>query len=84
MKNLKELELMIERQKEKLLTLSRRIIPHLTSDDILQPQDYPELEYNPEFRFEEGFLMGLESALFALRSDFGVQIPNKSHNMPLP
>ena len=67
MQNLKELEQMIERQKEKLLTLSRRIIPHLTSDDILQPQDYPELEYNPEFRFEEGYLMGLESALCALR-----------------
>lgn len=67
MQNLKELELMIEMQKEKLLMLSRRIIPHLTSDDILQPQDYPELEYNPEFRFEEGYLMGLESALCALR-----------------
>jgi hypothetical protein len=59
---------MVERQKEKLLQLSRGIIPYLTYEDILQPQDFPELEQNPEFRFEEGYLMGLESVYFALRA----------------
>lgn len=66
----KEIEEMIEVQKQKLLLLSRRIIPHLTPDDLLQPQDFPELEQNPEFRFEEGYLMGLESALCALRYSY--------------
>jgi hypothetical protein len=49
-------------QKEKLLKLARRIIPHLTQDDILQPNDFPELENNPIFRYEEGVCEGLLTA----------------------
>ena len=49
-------------QKEKLLNLARRIIPHLTQDDILQPCDFPELENNPIFRYEEGVCEGLLTA----------------------
>jgi hypothetical protein len=64
----KELMEMVEAQKSKLLASACRIFPHLTLDDILQPQDYPELETDAEFRFEEGFLMGLESSLAAVRA----------------
>lgn len=49
-------------QKEKLLNMARRIIPHLTQDDILQPCDFPELENNPVFRHEEGVCEGLLTA----------------------
>ncbi len=60
------LEKMVTFEREKLLALARRINPLLTSDDILQPQDFAELEQNPEFRYQEGVCIGLESALSAL------------------
>lgn len=63
-----ELQQMVEGQREKLLQSARAIVANLTLDDILQPQDYVELETNAEFRFEEGYLMGLESALATLRA----------------
>ena len=62
-------EELISLQKETLLRLGREIIPHLTSDDLLQPNDYEELELNPYFRYEEGVLAGMQTvqtALFAL------------------
>ena len=60
------LEEMIEQQRAKLLKLGREIIPHLTSDDILQPNDFPELENHPVFRYEEGILAGLLAAQLGL------------------
>jgi hypothetical protein len=49
-------------QKEKLLKFGRKIVPNLTSDDVLQPNDFPELENHPLFRYEEGVLEGLLTA----------------------
>ena len=75
------LEELIDAQRELLLKNARKLIPHVTSDDILQPNDFPALEFNPEFRYEEGILAGLLSAQAALRSinrveeDYG-QSPN--------
>ena len=60
------LDEMIAQQEKKLLKLAREIIPHLTSDDILQPNDFPQLENHPVFRFEEGILKGLQAAKMAL------------------
>ena len=60
------LDEMIAHQEKKLFKLACEIIPHLTTDDILQPNDFPELENHPLFRFEEGFLKGLQSAKMAL------------------
>lgn len=57
---------MVEHQKEKLLQLGRRFVFNLTPEDMLQPNDYPILENNPHFRYEEGFLAGLQSAQMAL------------------
>lgn len=59
---------MIESQQKKLLECARRILPTATSDDILQPNDFPELENHPYFRYEEGVLSGLQSAQMALRA----------------
>ena len=56
---------MIELQEKKLLKLASTIIPNVTPDDILQPNDYPELENHPFFRYEEGVLKGLYSAKMA-------------------
>jgi hypothetical protein len=38
----------------------------------LQPNDFPELEHHPHFRYEEGILDGMQvvrSALYALTQD---------------
>ena len=61
----KVFENLIIYQKEKILSFGRSIIPFLTQDDLLQPNDYPELENHPIFRYEEGILEGLLTAQMA-------------------
>ena len=60
------LQELIDQQKSKLLASARRIVPHVTPDDLLQPNDFPELEFHPHFRYEEGILDGLRVARTAL------------------
>ncbi len=63
------LEQLIEGQKKSILQSARRIVPSVTADDLLQPNDFPELEHHPHFRYEEGILDGMQvvkAALFAL------------------
>lgn len=54
-----------EYQRKKLLKFAQRIIPDATADDVLQPNDFPELEQHPLFRYEEGVLEGLLTARMA-------------------
>lgn len=61
------IEQMIASQKQKLLRYGREVIPHLTEDDLLQPNDYPELETHPLFRYEEGFLAALLAVQMAFQ-----------------
>ncbi len=68
MDSIQILEEMIEGQKRELLKCGRHFVPTLTAEDMLQPNDYPLLEQNPHFRYEEGVLAGLLSAQMALRS----------------
>ncbi len=56
---------MIEQQQRKLLKLANEIRPNLTEDDILQPNDFPDLENHPYFRYEEGLLAGILSSRMA-------------------
>lgn len=67
-KILKLLEEMIMAQQATLLEVGRCFVPRLTSEDALQPNDYPELEYNPHFRYEEGILTGMQSVRNALQA----------------
>lgn len=60
------LNFLFEKQKEKVFALGKKIIPHMTLEDLLQPMDFPMLETNPLFRFEEGLLMGIGEARAAL------------------
>lgn len=55
-------------QEKKLLKCASEIIPNITPDDILQPNDYPELENHAFFRYEEGVLKGLHAAKMAVLS----------------
>ena len=66
------LEEMIEQQKKELLKLGRRIVPTLTPEDMLQPNDYLELENHPAFRYEEGYLAGLRAAQMAFRAESAI------------
>lgn len=61
-------EEMIALYEAKLLVCARRIVPHIVEDDLWQPNDFPELENHPEFRYEEGFLAGLRSAYMAFNA----------------
>ncbi len=60
----------VEGQKLKLLNCGRAFVPTLTSEDVLQPIDYPQLENNPHFRYEEGVLEGIHTVKSALLSFF--------------
>lgn len=52
----------IAHQEEKVMRLGEFLVPNLTSEDLLQPNDFPELENDPRFRYEEGVLQGLKTA----------------------
>jgi hypothetical protein len=55
-----------EHQTHKVLDLARRLRPNLTSEDILNPHDFPELG-DPDWQFEDGMLTGIQSVAAALR-----------------
>jgi hypothetical protein len=61
-------EELVSQQDQRLLNLARKQIPYLTSDDILQPNDFPQLERDPEFRYEEGVKEGILTAQMAWRA----------------
>lgn len=57
---------LIALQQAKIMTCAESIIPNITSDDLLQPNDFAELENHPYFRYEEGVLEGLRTARMAI------------------
>jgi hypothetical protein len=59
---------MVSLQEEKVLEMARRIHPGLTSEDIRNPHDFPDLVENGIWNFEDGILAGLRSAHMALRA----------------
>lgn len=58
-------EELIVQQRKKLFKYGKSIAPQVTEDDLLQPNDFPELENHPAFRYEEGVLEGLMTARMA-------------------
>jgi hypothetical protein len=62
------LEYMIAQQRVKVVDVALDILPHLTPEDVKNPQDYPEIAEDATFNFEDGLLAGLMSARMALRS----------------
>lgn len=62
------IEELIAGQKKTLLKLGQRLVPLLTEDDLWQPNDFPQLENNPHFRYDEGILSGMLTVQAALRS----------------
>jgi hypothetical protein len=60
---------MIEQQRSKVLKLAREAVPHLSPEDVLNPNDFPELKAHPTFEYEDGILAGLVAAQIALRTE---------------
>jgi len=54
-------------QARKVIDLARRLHPGLTSEDIRNPHDFPELD-DPDWHFEDGQLAGIQSVVTALRA----------------
>lgn len=63
------LDEMIAHQRAKVLKLAREAVPHISPEDVLNPNDYPELKAHPRFDYEDGILAGLLSAQMALRAE---------------
>ena len=55
-------------QRAKVTTLARRLLPTLTSEDLRNPHDFPELDDN-DWHFEDGQLAGMQAVLAALRAE---------------
>ncbi len=59
-------EELIALQRKKMVALAKLFIPHIVEEDLLQPFDFPVLEENAPFRYEEGVLEGLLTAQMAI------------------
>ncbi|MFN0064764.1 MAG: hypothetical protein ACKVOH_00855 [Chlamydiales bacterium] len=64
------LDELVALQEKTLLKMGRQFVPTLTEEDVLQPMDYPQLEYNAPFRYEEGLLAGMHSVRSAVLALF--------------
>ena len=59
---------LIQHQQQKIQECAEGIVPGLTEEDLLQPNDFPQLENHPYFRYEEGVLAGFLTVQMALRA----------------
>jgi len=59
---------LIEGQQKALLKCAKRIVPGVIADDLLQPNDFLDLEEHPHFRYEEGVLAGMQTVESALKA----------------
>jgi hypothetical protein len=62
---------LIELQHKKVLDLANKIHPGLSSEDIRNPHDFPDLIADSGWNFEDGILSGFKSAHMALRAMIG-------------
>jgi hypothetical protein len=59
---------LIQQQERKLLRLAQELRPNVTWDDLLQPQDLPEVANDPTFNYEDGLLAGIKAARMSFRA----------------
>jgi hypothetical protein len=62
------LDEMIAQQRAKVLAIARQALPSLSSEDVLNPDGYPELADHGPFNYEDGQLAGLISSQIAIRA----------------
>jgi hypothetical protein len=59
---------MIAQQEAKVLALARRLVPHVTPEDLRNPHDFAPLVESADFNYEDGILAGLNAAAIAVRT----------------
>ena len=59
---------MAAQQEAKVLALARRLVPHVTPEDLRNPHDFMPLVECAEFNYEDGILAGLRAAETAIRA----------------
>lgn len=59
---------MVDQQRAKVIRLGQERHPGLTAEDLRNSQDFPELEADSLYNFEDGLLSGLMAAQTAIRS----------------
>jgi hypothetical protein len=64
----RELNALHKQQSDRAGNLARRIVPALTAEDVLNPDDYPQLLADSEFMFEHGAASGVMAAKIAIRA----------------
>jgi hypothetical protein len=62
------LDAMAAQQEAKVLALARRLVPHVTPEDLRNPHDFVPLVESAEFNYEDGILAGLRAAAVAIRA----------------
>lgn len=60
---------MIAHQRKKILNIAREHYPAIGGDDLLNPHDFPKLEADNRFQFEDGLLAGYIAAQMAVRAE---------------
>lgn len=60
---------MIAHQRKKILSIAREHYPAIGGDDLLNPHDFPKLEADNRFQFEDGLLAGYIAAQMAVRAE---------------
>ena len=59
---------MVAQQERKVFGLARRLVSHVTLEDLRNPHDFAPLMESGEFNYEDGILAGLRAARAALRA----------------
>lgn len=59
---------MIGQQERKVVEMARAIHPGLTAEDVRNPQDFPDLNADARWNYQDGILSGLKSTHMALRA----------------
>ena len=65
----KLIEEMANQQRIKVQNIANVINPHVTREDILNPQDFPELKFDHQFNYEDGLLSGIIAVQTAIRRE---------------
>lgn len=69
---LREIEIVLDaahqQQTKRAHAAARRIRPELTSEDMLNPDNFPEIITNPDFMYEDGQAAGILSAKMTVRA----------------
>jgi hypothetical protein len=66
----RELDALEGLQNDKVLALARRIRPGMTSEDVQNPHDFPELD-DPDWQYADGVRAGIASVRSALAALLG-------------